>query len=177
VPALNPPKINVEWTGDPEGDVTMDFVSQVYNGAMDQNRQVNGVPPPGDPLIAGRNWQFKGVDNGRDVGPFNSPPDGDKIAVEAAPDIIVPYISGFAELGFVLFGTATPPSLPDHFSHGSSDNAAWADSFAAFPPLLATVGTTTSALFFLRTGLQEIVWTATLILETSVTDPRGALNL
>jgi uncharacterized membrane protein YeaQ/YmgE (transglycosylase-associated protein family) len=174
---LSIPQIHVGWTGDPEGDVTMDFVSQVYNGASSQNTQVNDVPHPGDPLIAGRFWQFKGVDNDRNVGPFNSPPAGDKIPVEAAPDIIVPYISGFAELGFVLFGTATPPSLPDQPSHGSSDNAAWADSFAAFPPLLTTVGTTTSTPFFLATGLQEIEWTATLILETSVTDPRGALNL
>jgi uncharacterized membrane protein YeaQ/YmgE (transglycosylase-associated protein family) len=174
---LSIPQIHVGFTGDPEGDVTMDFVSQVYNGATGQNTQVGDVPHPGDPLIAGRNWQFKGVDNDRNVGPFNSPPACDKIPVEAAPDIIVPYISGLAELGFVLFGTATPPSLPDHLSHGSSDNAAWADSFAAFPPLLTTVGTTTSAPFFLATGLQEIEWTATLILETSVTDPRGALNL
>jgi uncharacterized membrane protein YeaQ/YmgE (transglycosylase-associated protein family) len=130
---LSIPQIHVGWTGDPDGDVTMDFAFDVYHGAFEENRQVIGVPHPGDSLNAYRRWQFKGVDNDRNVGPFNSPPDGDKIPIERAPDIIVPYMVGDAELGFVLLGTAMPPTLPDQPSHGSSDNLKWADSSPLLP--------------------------------------------
>src|SRR5262249_9402375 len=147
--------IVVGWTGDPEGDVTMDFVLQVYNGAHEQNPLVNGVPRPGDPLISQRDWEFKGVDNGRTLEQFSSPPGGRTVPIEDAPHIIVPYILGVNQFG--LFGTATPPTLPDQPSHGSTDVGLWADAFAASPPLSTTMGTT-SATMSLGTGLVEIEW-------------------
>jgi len=156
----------------------MDFAFQVYDGS-NANTSVPGVSHPGDPLMTHQQeWDFDDVNNGDKFGPLGSNVQGPNIQITNTHDIIVPYLLGVHQISG-LFGTATPPTLPDERSHGTDDLGQWSDAF--FPvPLPATVGTLRSPPLELGTGLtgqEDIVWTATLRLETTVSDPVGALTL
>jgi uncharacterized membrane protein YeaQ/YmgE (transglycosylase-associated protein family) len=115
----------------------MDFEFQVYDGS-NANTSVPGVSHPGDPLMTQQDWEFDDVNNGDKFGPLGSNVQGPNIQITNTPDIIVAYLLGVHQISG-LFGTMTPPTLPDKTSHGTDDAGQWSDAFFAIP-LPATGG-------------------------------------
>src|SRR5262249_37653370 len=105
-------------------------------------------------------------------------PIGHIFGIDTAPDVVVPYLSSLhlkqAFPHFPTLGRLTiPETLPDAPSSGSNEDFEFADCMG--PATLPTqLGHTTSP-FIMSTGLAVPSITATLAIETTVSNPAKIL--
>jgi hypothetical protein len=142
-------------SGDSGGGASMLFQFQVYNGSSSV----------GESLINLQQTQIDSIDNGtfvrEVVGTFT---------IDNAPDVIVPYLGSLHFKGSGTIGVRIPDVLPDRADSGSNEEAEFADSMAR-ATLPTQLGDTTSSALIMGTGLLVPSITATLDIETIVSNP------